>query len=206
VFEPYTLCFGRNLSNGGAVKLPLDDLTHAHFEGTTGYGKSVLIDSLLTSLIWQGVQVTLIDPAGTLARGVLGRLLATGYFTHYPDAFDRVIFLDTPRGGREGRYFPMNVLSGDYDPHSAANIILEAIKRIWTAMQDGQSTNIETLVKYGTYVLAEYGLQFYPFIRDLLSDPNVYRALVPGVRDQDVRQHFETLKITPKKESRPDIS
>jgi hypothetical protein len=150
----YILPFGQVLipqpdgsdKRGGVIALPLESITHAHFMGMTGYGKSSLIAWLCTYLIMQGVGVFLIDPAGNLARQILCLLIDNGYFEDNPDAFERLLYLDIPQGHREESYIRGNILGGDYDPYTAANVVHDGFKRVWPALQDGTSTNIDTLI------------------------------------------------------------
>src|SRR5947208_3287358 len=82
------------------VTLPAHSLMHTHCIGKSGFGKSYWLATLFLVLLSQGQSATLIDPAGDLARLVLKILIATGYFDTYPDAFERLVYLDIPRAAQ----------------------------------------------------------------------------------------------------------
>lgn len=69
---PAGLLLGDNLSNSLPVFLtPTLLSTHLHILGSTGVGKSFLIEAILKSLILQGYGVVLIDPHGDLYHRLL---------------------------------------------------------------------------------------------------------------------------------------
>ncbi len=69
---PAGLLLGKNLSNSLPVFLTPKLLsTHLHILGSTGVGKSFLIEAIIKSLILQGYGVVLIDPHGDLYHRVL---------------------------------------------------------------------------------------------------------------------------------------
>lgn len=192
------LILGYDADNEGEpITLPLNKLTHTHFKGMTGQGKSSLLAYAAASLIQAGVGVALLDPAGDLSEQVLSLLVATGYFEEHSDALERVVYLPLELGHRQGRYIPFNVLSGDYDPYAAAGVVLEGFKRVWPVLQDGFAINIDTLVHLGSYVLSEHGLPLLPFLLTLYSKPEFYRFLVPSLHDDYIREQFETMKLEP---------
>jgi hypothetical protein len=192
------LRFGFNADDEGEfVSLPLDSLTHTHFKGMTGYGKSSLLSFCATDLICQGVGVALLDPAGDLSEQVLSNLINVGYYDEHPDALERVLYLPLQRGHEEGRYIPFNVLKGNYDAYAAASVILEGFKRVWPTLQDGFAINIDSLVHQGSYALAEHQLPLLPFLVRLYSNPDFYKALVPTLRDEYIREQFENMKLAP---------
>ena len=205
--QAYQLIFGRNAQRQGEfIGLPLSVLTHAHFKGMTGHGKSNLLAFLAASLILQGVGVALIDPAGELARQVLAILVKKGYYEKYPDAMERVVYLDIPQAHRERRYMAFNILSGDYDPYTAANIVLEGFKRVWPALQDGTSTNIEMLIKLGAYVLAEHKLPLLPYLEEFYTNYEFQLTLLSGVSDVRVSKWFGDLDIAVRPGYVPEIA
>lgn len=191
---------------GTLIYLPLSELSHTHFKGMTGVGKSTLLAYLIAQLIQAGVGVILIDPAGELARQVIALLVQTGYYERYPDALDRVVLLDLARAERDELAFPMNVLAGPYRPHATANVVLEAFKRVWPALQDGTSTNIETLISNGAYVLADRQLPLLPYMNHFYSNQHFHRALLSGVRDTHIREQFRVMQLEPRPGYIPQIS
>jgi hypothetical protein len=201
-----TIAFGVNAENEGELlSLPLLQLTHAHYRGMTGQGKSSLLAFLAASLIQQGVPVILLDPAGDLSRQVLGMLLETGFFDDYADAMEHVLYLDLQTAHEQRRYLPMNVLAGKYDAHGAASVVLEGFKRIWPELQDGSAINIDSFVHLGAYVLAEHKLPLIPHLTRLYSDPNTFKLLTEHVKDWHVKEQFRTSKVAPRANSAGEI-
>jgi hypothetical protein len=98
------------------LQIPLSQVhTHWHILGTTGSGKSSFLAHLFLSFLQHGLPVTLIDPAGDLAKLILSHLVAKGWY-HDMKAFARLIYLDLPAGERQPRYIPFNPLKYAYDP------------------------------------------------------------------------------------------
>lgn len=205
--QPFLLIFGKNAQNPNElITLPISQLTHTYIQGGTGQGKTSLLAYLLASLISQGVGVTVIDPGGDLSYEILVRLVMSGYFEKYADAPERVMYLDIQRAHEAERYIGMNVLAGNYDAHAAAHVLLEGFKRVWPALQDGTATNIETLVSNGAYVLAERGLPLLPFLNLLYTNQEMYRALVPAIKDRTIAEQFKSLGLEPRPGHLPEIS
>lgn len=179
-----------------ALLLPFSDLTHGHFIGKTGYGKSTLLAYLATVLIWNNVNVGVIDPAGTLSRLILEQLVETGFYEKFPDAFDRFIYLDMPTAARNEQFLPYNILSGRYDPYTAADLVLKAFKRVWPALQDATSTNIELLTRLGSFVVAYHKLPLLPYLELVLVDVQLRKQLLERIDDQVIQRWFRDLGIT----------
>src|SRR3954452_10361536 len=112
--KPYSIIFGTKWGTGEAVTLPLSQLRHCHLMGMTGYGKSSLMKSIAVQHISQGGCISILDPAGDISYDIMRRLVATGFYEKYPDAFERFIYLDIQRADDERRYLPFNILASDY--------------------------------------------------------------------------------------------
>src|SRR5262249_30274959 len=173
----------------GLVSIATRDLMHIYIIGKSKRGKSRFLCSLLVSLIHSGVGVILIDPAGDLYRLCLKQLIATGFFD-LPDAFETLIALDIPQALQHGLYLPFNVLSNTYDPYTNADMVLETFKRIWPALKDGTSPNIETFVKMASFVLAVHHLPLLPCMYYLLTDIAWRDRLLSDIRDELVLSFF----------------
>jgi hypothetical protein len=178
------------------VTVPARSLMHAHCIGKSGYGKSYWLASLFLMMLSRGLSATLIDPSGDLARLVLKLLIATRFFETYPDAFDKLIYLDIPRAAERERYVPFNVLNTRFDPYSASDMVLEAFKRAWPALKGGTSTNIEVLVKTGAYVLAANKLPLLPYLSYLFTSPSFREQMLETVTDAVVRNAFTAYGFT----------
>jgi energy-coupling factor transporter ATP-binding protein EcfA2 len=182
-------------TRGEAVELPLDKLTHMHLIGTTGFGKSTLMVLLAVQLILKGYGVAVVDPAGDISRRILITLLQLGFFRDNPDAFERFVYLDVVRAAREQKYLAFNILGGDYDPHTAASIVIEAYRRVWPTMQDGNWGNIELMTTLAAVVLAYNKLPLLPYLEDFYRNPTFRTKLLVNVEDARVAQWLETLEV-----------
>lgn len=203
--KPYSIVLGRNWKTGGAVTLPLSQLTHGHLMGMTGYGKSSLMKSIVVQHISQGGCVSILDPAGDISYDVMRRLVATGFYEKHPDAFERFVYLDIQRADNEQRYLPFNILSSDYGPYTAANLVLEAFKRVWVALQDGTSTNIELLVKMASFVASYHNLPLIPYLQHILARPAFRQQILSLTDDAYIREGFADLGIITKDGKIADI-
>ena len=177
------------------ITLPLDRLTHTHLIGKTGAGKTTLMVSLAAQLIAEGAGVAVIDPAGDISRRILIQLINIGFFARNPDAFERFIYLDVVRAAREQQYLAFNILAGDYDPHTAASIVIEAYHRVWPTMQDGSSVNIELMTSLAAVVLAYNKLPLLPYLEDFYRVPAFRKRLLAQVQDTRVANWLETLEV-----------
>ncbi len=204
--KPYSIVLGTKWRSGEAVTLPLSELTHGHLMGTTGYGKSSLLESICVQLITQGVGVSLLDVGGDLSYNIMRRLVATGFYEQHSDAFTRFVYLDVPRANAEQRFLPFNILAGDYDPYTSANLVLEAFKRVWVALQDGTSTNIELLVKMVSFVAAYHHLPLMPYLQYILTRPSFRQEILALIGDTHIREGFTDLGIIGKDGRIADIA
>jgi len=113
---------------------PATQRYHTLCLGTTGMGKSKLLQSICVQHIMKGHAVGLLDPHGQTARDTLAYLTAQGYFER-PDAFERLVYLRF--GGDSDRTIPFNVLR---QPHQAAEDIAEnlrdAFTRVWPELTE----------------------------------------------------------------------
>jgi DNA helicase HerA-like ATPase len=99
---------------------------HAAIFGSSGSGKSKLLQSVFLQHLSKGHGVGLIDPHADLAYDILKSLIASGYFRR-KDAFDQLLFLDFSNGA----FVPFNVLNQSYDAHTTALNALEGMVRVW---------------------------------------------------------------------------
>jgi len=190
---------------GEAIALPLDKLPHIYIKGITGAGKTTLLSELGASLIWRGANIGVIEP-GDLSYLILRRLVATGFYERFPNAFERYKYLNVPEAEKRDLFLPLNILSGQYKPHTRADIILKSYKHAWPALQDGTATNIELLVRMGALVLASNNLPLLPYLEYLYTDATFQRQLLANTDDASVQQWFKTLQLQPKGGYIPEIA
>jgi hypothetical protein len=187
--------FGWNIGRRRRICLPLSELTHMHVIGTTGFGKSRLMVALVVQYIRMGVHVWLVDPANQIAPLVMNRLVEYGYFDKNPNAFSDLIYLDLVAGHAQNKYPAFNLIGGSYDPYTTADIVLETVKRVWPALQDGTATNIELMIRLGTYVLAELKLPLLPYLETFLTDLNFRQNLLAKVEDRFIYQWIQHIQM-----------
>jgi len=109
---------------------PTQQAYHSLLWGSTGTGKSKLLEGIFLQLLNKGQGVALIDPHADLALGCVSYLAAKGYFKR-ADAFERLVYVDfTPKS-----HLPFNVLSSRQDPHTTALNALEALVRTWPDLE-----------------------------------------------------------------------
>jgi hypothetical protein len=130
----------------------------------------------------------LIDPHGDLAKLVLSHLVANGTYNN-PQAYKKILYLDLPAAERQQRFLAWNVLNQPYDDHTTARSILEALRRAWPSLGDGNAPNFENLVLAGTFVLIQHGLPL-PMLHDLLTNKPWRQRLLSTVTDDQVVSFF----------------
>ncbi len=155
---------------------------HVHVMGKSGSGKSRWLAAFYVSLLKAGYSATLIDPHGDLARLVLTRLVADGYF-ETERAFDRLLYLDIPKAAKQGRFLRFNCLRQPYDTYETTRLTLEALRRAFPTLAGGVAPAFEQIVTAGTHVLVENGLPLTR-LRDVLLDKAYRDRLLANVPDE----------------------
>ena len=174
------------------LRLDGDDArSHMHVMGKSGSGKSRWLAGFYVNLLKAGYSATLIDPHGDLARLVLAQLLADGYFDR-EEAYDRLLYLDVPRGAREGRYLRFNCLKQPYDTHTTTRLTLEAMRRAFPELDRNAghaAPAFEQIVTAGTHVLVDNALPFSE-LRSVLLDKARRERLLRQVADPLIHGFF----------------
>jgi len=160
-----------------------DRYDHMHIIGTTGKGKSKLLEHMLYQDIVKGRGVALIDPHGDLADDVLSYLGTQGYFKKQSNV-DRIVYINPARRD----YSPgINLLElqKNEDPAEHANDIIEVFKRSW----DLESAPVfEDIMFNSLMVLMENGLSIIEMPR-LIIDKNYRDILLEKTDDPAVYQN-----------------
>src|SRR5919197_2615369 len=116
---------------------------HGLLVGKSGAGKSKLIEHLMLSYIsrslkethWLGRYsshgATVLEPHHDLSFDILTSLVASGFYRRYPDAYQRVVYIDF---GLDS-YVPFNVLAAEGEPHETASLCLDAILRVFPELE-----------------------------------------------------------------------
>ncbi len=181
------------------IALPARNIFHAMVVGKSGYGKSRWLCALALVLLNRRIPFFLIDNAGDLARLLLQQLLSLGWFSGRMDPFSRLLYLDMNTARNRGLYLPFNVLATGHDPYTTADMVVEAFKRAFPALQSGTMINIEVLLKLSSYVLAANKLPLFPYLYYLLTDSSYRSRLLssPSITDTLVI-HFFAQHTNPK--------
>lgn len=178
---------------------------HTAIFGSTGTGKSYLAHAVAVQhIVNRGGCVGVIDPHADLSLGVLDYLVSQGFFQRYPDAFERVVYVDFS----EDAFLPLNVLSQPHlSPHATAEMVLEALSRTFPDLQGGAPL-LRTLFLCGVLTLTANGLPLtclYPLLLDRefrtrclrrVSDPLVHQTFAhfDGSRGATSAQAGSTLR------------
>src|SRR6266536_5382665 len=101
---------------------------HGLIVGKSGSGKSKLLQHIMLSQIKASLKestwlsnysshgATVLEPHHDLSFDILTSLVASGFYRKYPDAYQRVVYVDF---GLD-YYVPFNVLSAEGEPHETA--------------------------------------------------------------------------------------
>ncbi len=161
-----------------------DRYDHMHIIGTTGKGKSKLLEHMIYQDIVKGRGVALIDPHGDLADDVLSYLGTQGYFKKQSN-IDRIVYINPARRD----YSPgINLLElqKNEDPAEHANDIIEVFKRSW----DLENAPVfEDIMFNSLMVLMENGLSIIEMPK-LITDKNYRDILLEKTDDPAVSQFF----------------
>lgn len=161
---------------------PPEQKYHGLLWGSTGSGKSKLLQSIFLQHLNKGNGVCLIDPHADLAIGCLEYLVGKGYFTA-PDAFEKLVYIDFPADS----HVPFNVLAQPYDPHTVALNTLEALTRTWGDLRSAPLFSTLFLASALTLIANRLPLtDIYP----LLLDGGFREACLASVPDPLVHQTF----------------
>jgi hypothetical protein len=180
---------------GHALALPeRSRLEHMHLIGTTGGGKTNLIEHMARQDILNGRGVCVLDPHGEHPDSLFRRLLS--WLHESGLAASRVIHLIDPNApGYVSGFNPLAVPSG-HDPAVIAEAALEAFQRLWGDEDPDSKPTIQRVLAATFTALAE--LQLTLAEARLLFDPedlDGLRAYVVGkVRDEYAREELSWLQ------------
>ncbi|WP_247838579.1 type IV secretion system DNA-binding domain-containing protein [Bradyrhizobium sp. 200] len=169
-------------------------LEHMHVVGTTGGGKTRLIQHCACQDIAQGRGVCIIDPHGNHEGSMYRSMLA--WLARRPFLKDRTVHLIDPNVGSHVIGFnPLALPSAEYDPTVIAEAMQQALERVWgeedmntkPTMQRVLSTILTTLTELNL-TIAEASLLFDP------SDQNGVRAwAIRNLANEEARDELEWL-------------
>ena len=161
-----------------------DRYDHMHVIGTTGKGKSKLLEHMIYQDAIFNRGVALIDPHGNLADDVLSYLGNSGFFK-VPGNIERLVYINPSRLD----FSPgINLLElqKDEDPAEHANDIIEVFKRSW----DLENAPVfEDVMFNSMMVLMENNLSIIELPR-LITDKTYRDNLLKNTEDPSVQQFF----------------
>src|SRR5262245_49436480 len=128
---------GSDKSEPEVIALPARSIFHTMVVGKSGYGKSRWLCALALVLLSRNIPFFLIDPHGDLARLLLQLLIDLGWFSRQPDPFSKLLCLDVNTAYNRGLHLSLNALQTGRDPHTTADMMLEAFKRAFPALKSG---------------------------------------------------------------------
>jgi len=162
-----------------------DRYDHMHIIGTTGKGKSKLLEHMIYQDVISGRGTALIDPHGNLADDVLSYLGNSGFFK-IPENLERLVYINPSRRD----YSPgINLLElqKNEDPAEHANDIIEVFKRSW----DLENAPVfEDIMFNSLMVLMENNLSIIEMPR-LITDRQYRNYLLAKTEDPAVHQFFK---------------
>ena len=156
---------------------------HGLIWGSTGTGKSKLLQALFLQHLSRGHGVCLLDPHSDLSEACLSYLVGAGFFQR-PDAYEKLVYIDFEKGS----HVPFNVLATPFDPHTRALNALEALTRTWPDLRGAPL--FRTLFLSSAIVLIENKLPLTA-VNQLLLDSEFRGQCLVAVTDPLVQQVFQ---------------
>lgn len=194
VIDRSAIILGRDGAGAPVSLSVLARLEHMHVVGTTGGGKTRLIQHCACQDIAQGRGVCIVDPHGNHPDSLYRSMLA--WLARRPYLKERTIHLIDPNVATHVTGFnPLSLPSGEYDPTVIAEAMQQALERVWgeedmntkPTMQRVLSTILTTLTELNL-TIAEASLLFDP------SDQNGVRAwAIRNLANEEARDELEWL-------------
>ena len=161
-----------------------DRYDHMHIIGTTGKGKSKLLEHMIYQDAIYGRGVALIDPHGNLADDVLSYLGNSSFFK-VPENKKRLVYINPSRQDFSPGINLLELQKGE-DPAEHANDIIEVFKRSW----DLENAPVfEDVMFNSMIVLMENNLSIIEMPR-LITDKPYRDSLLSRTEDPAVHQFF----------------
>jgi hypothetical protein len=170
-------------------------LEHCHVVGSTGGGKTKLIEHAIRQDIESGNGALLIDPHGahpdSCYRSVLSWMAREGLLG------TRAVHLIDPNVGTHVTGFnPLAVPDPGYDPAVIADAVLEAIERLWGEEDTNAKPTLQRVLTAAVTALCELGLTLNElrFLFDDADDERGVRAwIIERLRNEVARGELRWL-------------
>jgi len=177
------------------LRIPLKArMEHMHVIGTTGGGKTKLLEHMIWQDIVDGRGVAVIDPHGghpdSLYRALLSRLDQDGYTK------TRTIHLIDPNAGTHTTGLePLGLPTPDYDATVVAEAMQEALERLWGEEDQNTKPTLQRVLAAILTALTELGLTLAE--ARLLFDPSDRHGIrawaIANLKNQEAREELEWL-------------
>jgi len=161
-----------------------DRSSHLYVIGSSGKGKSKLLEYLLFQDIAAGRGCGLIDPHSLLGDDLIRSLITTGILGNR-DILDRLIYVDP---SRSDYVIPFNVLATNEPPYDVAASILEAFRRTWPESLK-EAPHFSNVVIAALIVLIENKLTLMHMHR-LLTNQEFREQCLARVSERSVVEFF----------------
>lgn len=178
-------CRWFHLPIGKPVLLEFPMLTkHTAIFGSTGYGKSTLIVSLIKQLMCRGEGLTVLDPAGDLAQLILKHVPA--------DRVDDVLYLNVEN---QNDPFPFNILheTDRNDRNQLPDEIISLFKNLYASSWGDKCT-------YQLRMALNAALEIGGSLADvyaLFANPDARHRLASQLQDPELRDFWEEKILNP---------
>ena len=157
---------------------------HMYVIGSSGKGKSKLLEHCIVQDITAGRGCGLIDPHSQLVDDVLRNLISQGVLAN-PHIRQNIIYVDP---ARSDYVIPFNVLATPGDPYDVATGVLEAFRRTWPETLR-EAPNFQNIVMASLLVLIENKLTLMDMPR-LLTNADFREQCLNNTTNQDVIEFF----------------
>jgi len=160
---------------------------HKHIMGTSGAGKSKFNADVATRLLLHGQPCSVVDPHADLTHDILALLHDQGYFRR-PDALDKLWYVEF---ARPDRVIPFNVLQQPYSVQTTVRNLLEAVKRVFPALDGGAAPNFENILQYTAVALTQNHLPV-TFASRVLTDKDFREQILAHCTHEETQEFFHS--------------
>jgi hypothetical protein len=193
IYEVGSVALGR--ADGKSVALPRRPrFEHAHLIGTTGVGKTNLLEHLVRQDIKNGDGVFVVDPhgahPGSLFRSIITWLFANGFHK------SRIIHLIDPHCATFTTGFnPLELPDDETSPSVIAGTTLEAFERVWGDENTQIKPTIRRILKATFAALAELRMTLAEadFLFDHHDSLGIRELLIRRLQDRYALKVFSDL-------------
>lgn len=183
--------------DSSGLPISLDEVSrreHMHVIGTTGAGKTNLIEHMARQDILNGRGVLVVDPHGNHPDSLFRRLLT--WLVDSGITQRRSIHLLDPNNAAHTTGFNPLALPEGHDPAVVAEAGLEAFQRLWADEDPDSKPTIQRLLPAVMTVLSERGLTLAEALAVLDPDDRegIRELLLNEVKDEYARDELQWLK------------